>query len=63
MFHSFLSIAPLHQLPKKNILQRERGRTGNRSGGEVLSGSVGDNLLVVHSSLLSFLGICFLSTS
>lgn len=23
MFHSFLSIAPLHQLPNKNILQRE----------------------------------------
>lgn len=26
MFHSFLSIAPLHQLPNKNILQRERDR-------------------------------------
>lgn len=64
MFYSFLSIAPLHQLPKENILQREKGGGGgDGSGGEVLSGSVGDHLLVVHSRLLSSLGICFLSTS
>ena len=38
MFHSFLSIAPLHQLPNKNILQREedggvQGVVGGGRGG------------------------------
>lgn len=35
MFHSFLSIAPLHQLPNKNILQREGlgGVQGQECGG------------------------------
>lgn len=34
MFHSFLSIAPLHQLPNKNILQRgEDGGVQGEGGG------------------------------
>lgn len=52
MFHSFLSIAPLHQLPNKNILQREGlgGVQGQECGGRgVFWGSVGDNVLVAHS--------------
>lgn len=42
MFHSFLSIAPLHQLPNKNILQRgEDGGVQGEGGGAVVEGGRG----------------------
>lgn len=41
MFHSFLSIAPLHQLPNKNILQREGdGGVQGKEWGEKFSEGV-----------------------